>query len=107
MPTCSGMGIGVDRLTMFMTGQSTIQEVLFFPQLRPEKASKIDGVEEFGAVGIPDYWVEHLHKMGVLTVEGMRRIVPGKLFNDMCGYNKKNKLGLQNPTVDQIKEWMG
>ena len=106
MPTCSGMGIGIDRLTMFMTGQNTIQEVLFFPQMRPEKASRIDGPEEFGAAGVPAQWVEHLHKMGVLTVEGMRKIAPGKLFNDMCGYNKKNKLELRNPTPDQVKAWM-
>jgi len=107
MPTCSGMGMGIDRLTMFMTGQTTIQEVLFFPQMRPEKVLKADGLEEFGAVGVPAEWVEHLHKMNVLTVDALKKLAPGKLFNDMCGYNKKNKLGLTNPTADQVRGWIG
>ncbi len=105
MPTCSGMGIGIDRLTMFMTGQTTIQDVLFFPQMRPEKTVRKDGEAEFGAVGVPAEWVPVLHKMSLLTVEAMRKIAPGKLFNDLCGFNKKNKLGLKNPTADEVRGW--
>ena len=78
-----------------MTGQTTIQDVLFFPQMRPEKAAQKDGEKEFGAVGVPSEWVPVLHKMSLLTVEAMRKIAPGKLFNDLCGFNKKNKLGLK------------
>ena len=63
MPTCSGMGMGIDRLTMFMTGQTTIQDVLFFPQMRPEKAVQKDDEAKFGAVGVPAEWVPVLHKM--------------------------------------------
>ena len=105
MPTCSGMGIGIDRLTMFMTGQTTIQDVLFFPQMRPEKAAQKDGPEKYAAAGIPEHWVPVLHKMGFLTVEALKKLAPGKLHNDLCGYNKKNKLGLQNPTLDEVKGW--
>ena len=105
MPTCSGMGIGIDRLTMFMTGQTTIQDVLFFPQMRPEKAAQKDGPEKYAAAGIPEQWVPVLHKMGFLTVEALKKLAPGKLHNDLCGYNKKNKLGLQNPTLDEVKGW--
>lgn len=107
MPTCSGMGIGIDRLTMFMTGQSTIQDVLFFPQMRPEKATQKDSVERFGEAGVPAEWVPVLNKMGFLTVDAIKKLSPGKLFNDLCGYNKKNKLGLKNPTMDEVKQWCG
>lgn len=106
MPTCSGMGMGIDRLAMFMTGQTTIQDVLFFPQMRPEKAVQKDDEAKFGAVGVPAEWVPVLHKMSLLTVEAMRKIAPGKLFNDLCGFNKKNKLGLKNPTLDEVRSWM-
>ena len=105
MPTCSGMGIGIDRLTMFMTGQSTVQDVLFFPQMRPEKATQKDSVERFGEAGVPAEWVPVLNKMGFLTVDAIKKLSPGKLFNDLCGYNKKNKLGLKNPTMDEVKQW--
>ena len=107
MPTCSGMGMGIDRLTMFMTGQSTVQDVLFFPQMRPEKASQKDSVERFGEAGVPAEWVPVLNKMGFLTVDAIKKLSPGKLFNDLCGYNKKNKLGLKNPTMDEVKQWCG
>ena len=106
MPTCSGMGMGIDRLVMFMTGQTTIQDVLFFPQMRPEKAVQKDDEAKFGAVGVPAEWVPVLHKMSLLTVEAMRKVAPGKLFNDLCGFNKKNKLGLKNPTLDEVRSWM-
>ena len=106
MPTCSGMGMGIDRLAMFMTGQTTIQDVLFFPQMRPEKAVQKDDETKFGAVGVPAEWVPVLHKMSLLTVEAMRKVAPGKLFNDLCGFNKKNKLGLKNPTLDEVLSWM-
>lgn len=105
MPTCSGMGIGIDRLTMFMTGQDTIQEVLFFPQMRPEKVLHVDGVGEFGVVGVPAEWVPVLHKMSISQVAMLENFAPAKLFNDLCGFNKKNKLGLKNPTMDQVVQW--
>lgn len=106
MPTCSGMGIGIDRLTMFMTGQTTIQDVLFFPQMRPEKAAQKDPEEKYAAAGIPAEWVPVLQKMGFLTVDALKKLSAGKLFNDLCGYNKKNKLGLKNPTADEVKTWV-
>ncbi|MCC8089636.1 MAG: lysine--tRNA ligase [Rikenellaceae bacterium] len=106
MPTCSGMGIGIDRLTMFMTNQSSIQDVLFFPQMRPEKKAVADPVEKYIEAGIPAEWAEVLQKMGYITVESVRKLAPGKLFNDLCGFNKKNKLGLKNPTADDVRRWV-
>ena len=106
MPPTSGMGIGVDRLTMLMTGQASVQDVLFFPQMRPEKKARRDSADTFASAGIPPEWVEPLQKIGFQTTESIKSASPGKLFNDLCGYNKKNKLGLKNPTIDEIKKWI-
>ena len=107
MPPTSGMGIGMDRLVMLMTGQTTIQEVLFFPQMRPEKVQKRDGAEVFATVGVPEEWVAPLHKLGVLTVSQLGSVASaGKLQQDLCGLNKKFKLELQNPAIDQVKAWV-
>ncbi|NOU19840.1 MAG: lysine--tRNA ligase [Bacteroidales bacterium] len=106
MPTCSGMGIGIDRLTMFMTNQPSIQDVLFFPQMRPEKKAVKDSDEAYTAKGIPAEWVPVLQKMSFTTVASLSNVAPGKLFNDICGYNKKNKLGLQNPSMEDVKKWV-
>ena len=107
MPPTSGMGIGMDRLVMLMTGQTTIQEVLFFPQMRPEKKAKRDNAAAFATVGVPEEWVPALHKLGVLTVAQLGTTASaGKLQQDLCGLNKKFKLELKNPTVDEVKAWV-
>ena len=106
MPPTSGMGIGVDRLVMLMTNQTTIQEVLLFPQMKPEKKPQTDSVEAYVAAGIPTEWVAVVQQLGFQTVESLKTAPAGKLFNDLCGYNKKNKLGLKNPTPEEIKTWV-
>ncbi|MBD5242032.1 MAG: lysine--tRNA ligase [Barnesiella sp.] len=107
MPPTSGMGIGMDRLVMLMTGQTTIQEVLFFPQMRPEKVRKRDNAEAFAEVGVSEDWVAPLHKLGVLTVAQLATTASaGKLQQDLCGLNKKFKLELANPSVDDVKSWV-
>ena len=105
MPPTSGMGMGIDRLAMIMTGNPTIQEVLLFPQMRPEKVEKRDSASAFEAIGVPAEWVAPLQKVGVLTVAALAQVNPGKLFQDLCGVNKKFKLGLKNATPDEIAAW--
>ena len=106
MPPTSGMGIGMDRLVMLMTGQTTIQEVLLFPQMRPEKTQARDKAEAYTAIGVPEEWVAPLQKAGFMTVGQLAGANPGKLFQDLFGLNKKFKLELKNPTQDDIKAWI-
>ena len=106
MPPTSGMGIGMDRLVMLMTGQSTIQEVLFVPQMRPEKTQKKDADNAFIEIGVPKEWIPAVQKAGYLTLEALAGANPNKLQQDLCGLNKKFKLELNNPTPDDVKSWV-
>ena len=106
MPPTSGIGIGIDRLVMLMTGKTFIQEVLFFPQMRPEKVAPKDKTEKFTALGIPEEWVPLIQKAGYNLVSDMKEVNPQKLQMDICGVNKKYKLGLANPSVDEIAAWI-
>lgn len=105
MPPTSGMGIGMDRLTMLLTGQTAIQEVLFFPQMRPEKTVKKDATDKYTVLGIPEEWIPVLQKAGYNVVEDMKDVNPQKLHQDICGINKKYKLELSNVSVNDVAEW--
>ena len=106
MHPTSGIGIGIDRLVMLMTGQTTIQEVLFFPQMRPEKVVKKDAASKYMELGIAEDWVPVIQKAGYNTVEEMKDVNPQKLHQDICGINKKYKLELNNPSVNDVTEWI-
>ena len=107
MPPTSGIGIGIDRLTMLMTGESFIQEVLFFPQMRPEKVIPRDAPARYTELGIPEDWVAVIQKAGYNLVSDMKDVNPQKLHMDICGINKKYKLELANPTVNEVADWVG
>ena len=106
MPPTSGMGIGMDRLVMLMTGQQAIQEVLFFPQMKPEKTAKKDGNEKFMALGIPEEWIEVVQKAGIVMVADLKGLNPNKFHQDICGLNKKLKLELTNPSKEEVASWI-
>ena len=106
MPPTSGIGIGIDRLVMLMTGKTYIQEVLFFPQMRPEKKAPKSSVEEWKALGVPEEWVPVLNKCGYYLVSDIKDVNPQKLQMDACGVNKKYKLGYENPKVDEFAKWI-
>ncbi|OPZ96203.1 MAG: Lysine--tRNA ligase, heat inducible [Bacteroidetes bacterium ADurb.Bin416] len=106
MPPTSGMGIGMDRLVMLMTGQTTIQEVLFFPQMRPEKTVRKDPEQAYTALGIPTEWIPVLQKAGYLQVDQLKGLNPANVHQTLCGLNKKNKLNLTNPTLEAVTGWV-
>ncbi|HRU63953.1 MAG TPA: lysine--tRNA ligase, partial [Paludibacteraceae bacterium] len=106
MPPTSGLGIGMDRLVMLLTGQQAIQEVLLFPQMKPEKVIKSDDKEKFLHLGIKEPWLDVMEKIGIKTIEQLKVFNPNKLHQDLCSWNKKNKLELVNPTIEEVNNWI-
>jgi len=106
MPPTSGMGIGIDRLVMFMTNQDSIQEVLLFPQMRPEKKAIVSSDADFEALGIPSEWITVIRKAGVNTTDTLKEQMPNKFHGQLCGLRKKLKLSIKNPTPEQVGEWI-
>ena len=106
MPPTSGMGIGMDRLAMLMTGQTTIQEVLFFPQMRPEKKVPKDNAAAFAVIGVPEEWVPVLHKAGYNLVNDLKGGNAQKIQMEIGGINKKFKLDYTVPSVNDVAAWI-
>ena len=106
MPPTSGIGIGIDRLVMLMTGQTTIQEVLFFPQMKPEKKIPKSTAAEWAEVGVSEEWVPVFNKAGYNLVSDIKDVKAQKLQMDVCGVNKKYKLGYENPKVDDFQSYI-
>ena len=106
MPPTSGIGIGIDRLVMFMTGQTTIQEVLFFPQMRPEKKIPKDNAARYTEIGINEELVPVLQKAGYNLVNDMKDVNPQKLQQQIGEVIKKYKLDIEKPSVNEVAEWI-
>ena len=105
MPPTSGIGIGIDRLVMLMTGQTTIQEVLFFPQMRPEKKAPRDNADKYVAAGIAEELVPVLQKAGYNLVSDLKETNPQKVQQQIGEIIKKYKLDITKPSVDDIAGW--
>jgi lysyl-tRNA synthetase class 2 len=106
MPPTAGIGIGIDRLTMLMTNQTTIQEVLFFPQMRPEVKVAAPTDKDYRTAGVPEEWIPALLKMPFVTFADFKAANPNKLFNDLGGMRKKLKIEAKMPSLDEVKGWM-
>lgn len=103
MPPTSGIGIGIDRLVMLMTGKFAIGEIMLFPQMKPEKKAPRSTTAEWAAVGVTEEWVPLFNKAGYYLVSDIKNVKAQKLQMDVCGVNKKYKLGLDNPKVDEFE----
>lgn len=107
MPPTSGVGLGIDRLTMIMTNSASIQDVLFFPQMRPEKKEAQSTDQEFTDQGIPAAYLPLMRKIGLNTLSKLSESNVNKLHNDLCGIRKKMKLkDLENPTKEAVQSWI-
>jgi len=106
MPPTSGIGIGIDRLVMLMTGKTFIQDVLFFPQMKPEKKMPQSTIKEWAEIGVPEEWAYVLRKAGFNLISDIRDEKPQGLQQKIGEINKKYKLGYEKPSVDEIQQWI-
>ncbi len=105
MPPTSGMGIGIDRLTMMLTNQSSIQEVLFFPQMKPEKQAQVSDIKDFTNLGVSEAWAEIILQSGWSSPEELLELKPTQLHQKLNGIRKKKKLNIPALQISEVESW--
>ena len=106
MPPTSGIGIGIDRLVMLMTGKFAIGEIMLFPQMKPEKKAPKSSAEEWASVGVPEEWIAVINKAGFYLIQDIREQKAQGLQQKIGDILKKYKLDMQKPSVDEIQQWI-
>ena len=106
MPPTSGIGIGIDRLVMLMTAKENIQEIMLFPQLKPEVKIPQSSVQEWAKLGVPENWVYVLRKAGFNLISDIKEQKAQGLQQKIGEINKKYKLGYEKPSVEDIQKWI-
>ena len=107
MPPTAGLGVGIDRLSMIMTNSNSIQDVLFFPQMKPEQKPNYASEDDYKAIGIREELIPIVQKLGLVTIKQIKEANANKLFNDVCGMRKKMKLKeVKNPDLAEVEGWV-
>ena len=106
MPPTSGIGIGIDRLAMLLTGKFAIGEIMLFPQMKPEKKAPQSSIQEWAEIGVPEDWVYVLRKAGFYLIQDIRGEKAQGLQQKIGEINKKFKLGYERPSLDEVQGWI-